>query len=56
MTVTLAPTPAVTPTDLRPVADRPGTTWRFHVVDHTTLILRARLVHDAAPASKEIAA
>lgn len=50
MTALLAPTPAVTPTDLRPVADRPGTTWRFYVVDHTTLILRARLEHDAAPA------
>lgn len=46
----LAPAP-VTPTDVHPVSDRPGTTWRFHVVDHTTLILRARLEHDAAPAS-----
>lgn len=49
-TALLAPAPAVTPTDLHPVADRPGTTWRFYVVDHTTLILRARLEHDAAPA------
>lgn len=45
------PSPVVDPTDLRPVADRAGTTWRFYVVDHTTLILRARLEHDAASAS-----
>lgn len=51
MTALLAPTPDVTPADLRPVADRPGTTWRFYVVDHTTLILRARMEHDAAPAT-----
>lgn len=29
---------------------RAGTTWRFHVVDHNTLIKRAVLDHEAAPA------
>jgi hypothetical protein len=39
------PLPPVSPTDL-PVV-RAGTTYRFHVVDHTLLILRAVLEHDA---------
>lgn len=40
--------PGLTPTDLP--GDRAGTTHRFHVVDHITLIRRAVLVHEAAPA------
>jgi len=45
----LDPTPVATPTDL-PWLTPAGTTYRFYVVDHTTLILRAVLKHDAAPA------
>lgn len=50
MSTLAPPTDLPLPTDLRPVADRPGTTWRWHVVDHTTLILRARMEHGAASA------
>lgn len=50
MTALAPPAGLPLPTDLRPVADRPGTTWRFYVVDHTLLILRARMEHGAAPA------
>lgn len=46
MTLNLAPSPA-DPAAL-PVV-RAGTTYRFHVVDHNTLIKRAVLEHDAAP-------
>lgn len=49
MSAAYIPSAVVDPADPSPVADRPGTTWRFYVVDHTTLILRARLEHDAAP-------
>lgn len=40
--------PGLTPTDLP--GDRAGETWRFYVVDPNTLILRAVIQHDAAPA------
>ena len=43
--MTLSPV-LVDPADL-PVV-RAGITYRFHVVDHTLLILRAVLTHDAA--------
>lgn len=46
MNVLLA-TPAVTPTDLHPVADRPGTTVRYHVDEHLVPRLRAVLTHPA---------
>lgn len=49
MTALAPPAGLPLPTDLRPVADRPGTTWRWYVVDHNTLILRARMEHGAAP-------
>lgn len=50
MSAAYIPSVVVDPADLRPVADRPGTTWRFYVVDHNTLIKRAVMEHDAAPA------
>lgn len=47
MTAVLAPTPDVTPADLRPVADRPGTTVRYRIDEHLRPCLRAVLNHPA---------
>lgn len=47
MTALLAPTPDVTPADLRPVADRPGTTVRYAIDEHLTPCLRAVMTHPA---------
>lgn len=43
----LAPVPAITPTDLRPVADRPGTTVRYRIDEHRRPVLCAVLNHPA---------
>jgi hypothetical protein len=46
-TVLAQPILGTDPADLPAV--RAGTTYRYHVVDHNTLILRAVLKHEAAP-------
>jgi hypothetical protein len=50
MSATLAPVPAVTPTDL-PWTERPGTTVRFLILDDLTPDKRAEMKHEPEDAS-----